>query len=628
MPRYLESQFNQNAPAGFVKANWWDQPKKEVHKALIPLMASLEHEQRHRDYLNRIYLSLFVGQGLIGLKGNQYAIRHRNTGQIDVNLARRIASAANSKLAKNKVRILHLTEGGNWSQQTRAKRMTKVVNGTFHSTNFYRENARAQLDSCIFDVGAVRFWREREKVCCEKVPGHEIRVDYMDARYGKPSQLHREMVVPRNKLIAQFPKHRELIKYAPHSDGTRQSGSRWVVDCVDVTMSWHLPSEEGGKDGMVAMVLPNGTLSAERYTHNYFPFVFHFWEQNPLGFYGQSICSQILGIQYNLRNTVQDIQDHVDLSTGFVVAEPGANFNKQALTNEVWRILETSGPVQYIAPPAFQRDKLDWVNWLINQGHEDTGLSQLFVTSRKPDGLDSGKALREYNDQNSERFQQAEQRYEETYVAADKIICGLYEEAYEELGNFPVQSSDNKVIQTIDWEAARMDGEDYVVRPVPTSFLPSTPAAKLQTIQEMLQAGLFGREEAMLLLDYPDLERVNTLAQAPLLNIEWRLEKMLDPDEPAYYPPEPTMNLSLAMKLASSAYNDAQVSGAPDENLELILRFMAQIEKMIEDAQAPPPQAAAPPMAEPPMEGPPIPGGNGAALPPEAMIPPGMPVPQ
>ena len=613
MPKYLDSKFTKSPGVSHINSAWWLEDKKKLHEHVQPLLRRLEHEQRNRDYQNKIAYSMWIGHGIAGLTGDKYTTKHKGTGTLRVNLARAICSAANSKMAKNKVRVLYQTEGGDFSQQARSKRLTKVINGTINGIGFHEKNARAQLDSTIFDLGAVYFWRDGKKVQCERVPGCELRVDYLDARYGEPSQLHRTKTGARSELLARYKDRHKLvkaIKEAKRSEGAVHSGGNYIADIIDLTYSWHLPSIDGAKDGLFTLTIDGATLEASPWENSFFPFVFQQWEPNPFGFYSQSVCSILLGIQHSINRVVQDIQDHVDLSTGFVAVDSGSSFNTQALTNMPWRVCETTGAMpQYIAPPAFQQEKLAWLEWLVGRGHEDTGLSQLFVTSRKPDGLDSGKALREYNDQNSERFQMAQLRYEQSYVDASNIIRALYEDAYKEEGDFKIKAYGAKFIESIDWEAARLDEEDYICRPVPTGFLPSTPAGKLQTIEEMLGAGLLGKEEAMLLLDYPDLERANMLNNAPILNIEKAIEGMLDPDKPKYRPPEGTMNLGLALKMVTAAYNEAQASGAPPENLKLLNKFLAALEVLLT-----PPQPAAP--AAPPAPMPAAPMPEAAPVPP------------
>lgn len=602
MPKYRESQFEKRSGKddGVVKAAWWTEPKDRVHKAVSALLETLRQDQQTRDADNHLYLRMFMGRSGGGIKGDAYARAGKNTGALNINVARTTASAANAKVAKNKVRVLHLTEGGNWGQQARAKRLTKLINGIFYASSVYREMARAQLDACIWDLGAVYFWREGTKVKCERVPGCELRFDAYDARYGRPSQLIRDMVVPRAKLLAEYAGDKavcKIIKEAPRAESDAHRPGQWVADCVEVRHAWHLKSGEGADDGYEAVTLQNGTLYCEPYKHDYFPFVFHIWEENPLGFGGQSVCSQLVGIQASVTKVARDIQDHSDLSTGFVAMESGSQVSKAAFTNDVWRLIEFTGtPPQMIAPPAFQQEKLAWLQFLLSRAPQDVGMSEMSVTSRKPAGLDSGKALREFNDLESERFQMVQQRWEESFVHASNIICDLLEEAHEEDGDFEIKVGASKLIESISWAAARIDRENYTTRPVPTSFLPSTPSAKLQTIQEMMQAGMLGREEGLLLLDYPDLERVNNQRIAPLLNIEWRIERMLDPDKPKYEPPESFMNLPLALKLARDAYNQAQQDGVPELNLQMLRDFASDCERIMAEQAA---KNAAPPPAAP-----------------------------
>jgi hypothetical protein len=307
----------------------------------------------------------------------------------------------------------------------------------------------------------------------------------------------------------------------------------------------------------------------------------------------------------------------MDLSTGYVAIEAGSSVDKADFTNEIWRLIEFANTAPaYIAPPAVSPEKLAHLQFLLAQAYERTGISPLSATSQKPAGLNSGKALREYNDVESERFQMNAQRYENAFVDAAEIITDFYEEIYEEDKSLRVRAYSSKLLEGIEWKKARMDREDYTVRAVPTSFLPSTPAAKYAQIQEMLQAGFLTREDAMMLLDYPDLERVSSMVNAPRLYVDMLIEHMLDPDDPKYRPPEPFDNHQLSLRCCTDAYNDARLRGAPEENLELLRRYIKSTERLIKQKQPPAP-AAAPGAVPPPMP-------QAGAPPPMPMAPPVM----
>ena len=136
----------------------------------------------------------------------------------------------------------------------------------------------------------------------------------------------------------------------------------------------------------------------------------------------------------------------------------------------------------------------------------------------------------------------------------------------------------------------------------PTSLLPTTPAAKLQKVIEMVQAGMIDNQEARGLLDYPDLEAVNQLATASSEGIKLMIEEMVEHGR--YHPPEPFMNLSMAIAMIQSAYLRAKINNAPEENLDLLRRFMQEaidmLSTMAQGATAPAPAMAGPGMGAPP----------------------------
>src|SRR5690606_23374763 len=104
-----------------------------------------------------------------------------------------------------------------------------------------------------------------------------------------------------------------------------------------------------------------------------------------------------------------------------------------------------------------------------------------------------------------------------------------------------------------------MDRESYVTRVFPTSILPTTPAGKLQTVQELTQAGFIEKEQAVDLLDFPDLEAYMGLKNAPIDCVKRIIEQFLDEGE--YQTPEPYMNIPLSKSMVQMAYIRAKNDG-------------------------------------------------------------------
>lgn len=609
-------------PNGRIITQWWKEPKTKVHEAVFPLVQYLEQEHEHRANNNLLYYSLFSGAEYTGLGANRYSRRKMSGDRLKLNIIHAMISTVMSKITKNKGRVIHLTEGGDYSARARGQKLTKITNGAFAQMKFHRVNAEAWRDACVFDLGAVKFYKRDGKVCCERVFPNEFRIDETEAVHGDPRSLHQVKPVSREVLIGLFPDKASSIRQAARSQN--QSNVRWVGDMVDVCESWHLPSAKDAKDGKHCITIENETLICEGYERDYFPFVFHRWDTLPLGFHGQGLSEQLVGIQHSINKVLQAISEHFDLGVGYIAIETGSNVNPDVLAiNEIARFIEFQGaPPQWITPDPISPMFLSWLELQYAKAFEIAGISQLSATGKKPAGLNSGAAQREYQEIETERFAEKVQRYEESFVTASKIILDMYEDIYSDRGELKIPSQGRNELETIDWEAARMDRDSYTTKIMSSSFLPATPGGKLEKVVEMMQAGMIGREEGMMLLDYPDLEKINELNNAALRNIDRKVERMLEPewdeDERGdqYLPPEPFDNHALAMRRVTAAYQAATLDGAPEENLELLRRYLIETQDAIEAAQAP---AQAPPMPGP---------GPGAAMPmppPDAMMAGAMP---
>jgi len=113
----------------------------------------------------------------------------------------------------------------------------------------------------------------------------------------------------------------------------------------------------------------------------------------------------------------------------------------------------------------------------------------------------------------------------------------------------------------------------------PTSALSSTPAARLADVQDLVGAGFINKEDALSLLDFPDLESSMNLLNADNKNLERIIEKMMDEGE--YFPPEPYQNLENCLRKTQQAYLMYKTQGAPDDRLELLRQFMEDCQNLL-----------------------------------------------
>lgn len=616
MPRVIEIP----APgtSSTIAGDWWRGDKRKVHEKVIPLARFLEQENAHRHNANEIYYGLLTGTSVRSLFGAGYAKRKRRGDRIRINIISSIVSTVASKIGKNKVRVIHLTEGGDYSTRERGRKLTKLTNGAFWKMGLFEQQRLAFRDAAAFDVGAVKFYKRGKQVQCERVFPNEFRVDEVDAHHGNPRSLHQVRPMSRDVLLKLDSEmgwgKRSSIQDAPqYSD--EFNPQRWTADMVEVTESWHLPSDDGRSDkdtdGLHTICIDGATLVAEPWAHPWFPFVFHRWDVLPLGWHGQGLSAQLVGLQAEINKTINAISEHIALGVGFMAVDSSSQIQKDTLgINEIGRIVEYAGDsrgAQWIAPDPVSQQYFSYLQYLIDQAYEISGVSQLSASGKKPSGLDAAVALREQQDIETERFASVTLRYEESFPKASEITLAFLEEIAKENGGLVVEYPEGtRLMNRIDWDEARLDREQYETRVVPSGFLPSTPSAKLQMVTELMEKNFLGSAEARQLLDYPDLEAANEQANAPIRNIDRRIELILNPDTPGGdladirppWVPSPYINAQLAVERARNAYEQAEIEGAPDENLDRLREFITNCEQMLQEAAA----AAQPPApANPPM---------------------------
>jgi hypothetical protein len=128
-----------------------------------------------------------------------------------------------------------------------------------------------------------------------------------------------------------------------------------------------------------------------------------------------------------------------------------------------------------------------------------------------------------------------------------------------------------------------MDADKYMMSVFPTSSLSTTPAARLADVQDMLQAGFIGKEQAISLLDFPDLESEMDLLTSDNKNLEKVIETMVHQGK--YFPPEPYQNLENALRKVQQAYLMYRLRGAPEERLELLRQYMEDCQALLMKAK-------------------------------------------
>ena len=560
---------------------WWTARKNDLYQELFAFVSALQSRQGYRTADNLKYARLYGNYDLGGLDLVNYSrveTSYNTVNRVTLNIIQSMIDTVVSKITKNKPKATFLTSGGDFSLQSKAQKLTKFVEGIFAYSEFYEKASLAFTDACIFGTGCLKIYVEKG----------QIKVDDIECYYAKPRQMHQEKDIHKDVLKQMFPAKAREIEIASSIDSTGQESYMGdLKEMVKVIESWHLSSGPKAKDGKHSICVSNATLFEEDYDKEYFPFVFFRWNVRPVGFFGQGLAEQLQGLQLEINKTLRTIQVSMHLvSVPKLLVEASSKIVSSHLNNRIGGVIKYAGtPPSYAPLGGVPPELFSHVDRLYSRAYEIAGVSQLSAQSIKPAGLDSGKALRTFNDLETERFMSVAKRYEKAFLDAAEIMIDLAKDIYEKNEDFGVKTSDNKFVETIKWKDVNMDADKYMMQIFPTSALSTTPAARLADVQDMLTAGFIGKEQAISLLDFPDLESEMDLLTSDNKNLEKLIETMVHDGK--YFPPEPYQNLENAIRKTQQAYLMYRMRNAPEDRLELLRQYMEDCQSLLMKSNTP-----------------------------------------
>ena len=611
------------------RQQWWESDDQSTVGAkradlLFQDVRRVEHLSSARRADDILHMRLYGNRDVAGM-GKEVRWRESDAARLRYNLAMAVCDALQAKIAKLRPRPRFLTNRGDWGKRKRAEAMEQAVDGEFYRNEVDDLGPDQFLDGAVTGTGFLRVCRDgRGYPLVERAFPLEILVDPHDGFYGKPRTMRHVRAVDRWTLLKRMKERGAssavlmAIRQAPSAT---QRNHPFLVrnadgDMIVLAEAWRLPSQYESGDGMYLSAIEGATLDVDEWERNCFPFSVYRWQKRQYGFWGRGAVEEIKPMQIELNHTLEKIQyilHNVSTVRHWVQAGGRISLSAKKMTNTPGEVLQYHGPT----PPttdvvnAVPRELFEQVDRLRAMAFAQVGLSELSATSQKPAGLNSGEAIRAYEDVGTERFILKGRDYEQAHMQLAKLIVmekrdiARDDDEEERPLMVPVRSGRGETVKTIKWADAELEEEHYVMKVLPQSALPGSPTGRVATVEGWIAAGLISPDEGKSLLDFPDLEEHESLAQAARDSILSAIQAMIDDGE--YVPPEPMMDLEMAIPLVSSAYNRLRWEGAPEERLELLTRFNDDVIAMQQQATAP----AAPAM---PAQAAPAPE-LGAALP-------------
>ncbi len=585
--------------------SWWEEDKGEVHECVSKLVDKLSDQSRAAREDNRFFLDLVSNGNTAGNDLNfglsQVALFGRVANKIRFNISRAAVDTAASLIAQNRTAPIYTTTMGDFGLSRKAEMRSRVLQGQFYDLGAYEIGADVFYDGASTGLGGVYGYVEVDKdgkpsPKIERFLPNELLVDDSDGRYREPRSIYRIRFVAKEVAKAMAPNKRiaeEIEKSAGPSD--RDHAELYIrkdpeVERVRIVEAWHLPSRKGAKDGRYVACTDKIALVDKPYERDRFPFAFYRYSNRAIGFFGQGLVERVCPAQIRLNEIAAAKKALQDLCSNTVcMVEENSNVEWEDLTNMPGQqITYRQTPPQWMTYTGTPPDLTAEERQIKEEVFLAEGISEQTAGGDKPVGLSSGKAVRAADDVMSRRLIQATRMFEDFYLQLAQLIVDLNDECAEidpqYLAKARKRNGRKTFLQAIPWKDMQFsDSDDYQVTMFPMSALPTTPAARMQQVEEMIASGFVSRPQALDLMMFPDVEAFASLETVDVDLVEYQIDRILDGMQEL---PIPTQDLKVATKLMTAAYNRAYMMEAPDEILQLFESYLAYA-KTLAPAPAP-----------------------------------------
>lgn len=587
---------------------WWlAGSDRELSEQLLSTIAYLKESQSYRYRQAAIYARLYGNMSLFSFIGSNIQKMDQMTGlptdRPTFNLIQSATDTLVSRISQSKPAPVFLTDDGDYKERKLAKQLNNFILGEFYQTKAYEKVATALRDALVEGTGVLKIYETADsKVALDRVLLTELLVDSNDSIYGEPRQLFQIKLIDRSVLAEIAPRYKKVIEMAEaaYPDNSSES-SKTVSDLVMVVEGWHLPSSKNAKDGRHTIACSSGVILDETYTKEKFPFVFLHYSPRLYGFWSQGLAEQLMGTQLEINSLLFTISKAIKLvGVPRVFVEEGSKVLTTAFNNDVGSIIKYRGikPIYEVAP-CVPQELYAQLQRLIDYGYQQCGVSAMQAASQKPAGLNSGEAIRSYDDISTDRSASLSKRYDNVFIDLAYAITDLAKDIAVREGKYQTVYPNKHGAKQVDLpEMERMENP-FVVQVFNQSSLPRDPAGRMQKVTEMIQSGMVTIREGRRLLDYPDLDQAEKLANASEERILQILDDMVE--EGKYLPPDPFMDLQLANELVVQYYNLYSAAKLEEERCQMLRDFHSQIQTIIQSAMPQPPMdlGMAPPQANP-----------------------------
>lgn len=525
-----------------------------------------------------------------------YEMSDVDTGILPViNVIRSAIETHVSKISQTKVRPFFNPVNGDYETYKVAENAQVFFDNYYQEENVYKKATEALRDAEIFEFGVL--WIDELDVKIKRVGPWQFYYDPAEYNYDKQF----------SRVFLEFRDY-------PVSILSRSETGKYLTD--DVLSAWENAPEYKVKYNVFYDLVNKERIEIvnDKVIHRYalasdiLPFEIIFYSNPVKGGFSTSLVDNLLPIQSQIDTLSHRIHLAAELNPANAIFIPQGSFGsdetikRSAINNRIGNIYEYDASVPGAGAPVVSTPRfidpqyLAMLQFWIATGLEMEGISQLSAMSKKPSGLDSGKALDTYNDAESERHN----------VILNSYIRFLMGIALKMIDIFPDDGlviPSRRGVKAITWKQVKKARKNLELQFGQSSVLSNDPSTKMEQIEKMISMGRLTQPEATKLLEFPDTNGMYNILNASYDDCQAIIQRAIEDEDYNYYEIVNTQELFSEIQkmiLRLDANNERpEVIARLNTLLTKVSRQMDEFNKTINNASAPPVVNAPAPAPEP-----------------------------
>jgi hypothetical protein len=610
---------------------WWRAPKEQAGKVVTENVMRMASDQSARRVLAQRRLSTYLGRAVGSLSSELYYSRGaagaETAGDTTQSFAMSAVDTGQAMIAsQQRPKGAAITKGGDYYERLEAKKISKFFEGCLQAPQGSYANTWELGEQCfhdceILEAGAVKVYADlwQKSIVHERVFAHDCYFDPLDAKMGSPKSLHHAFITDKWDLAERFPEYEKAILKSSldrvHREDVRNSGDNLIT----VYESWRR-----GRNGKHFMAV-NGSsepIVFEDYDREMFPIAFLMWQRNTVGGWSTPMVDAIAESQAYANLFLSWMLENARLQCGGTWFYERGSIEPTDLEGNIpgKGVPVKSGTQlpKFDTPQPFHPAFMDLFDRLRGMCFENVGVSEMSSQGKKEQSITSGVAIRTVNALQSQRFLPKSRAYEQFIVNINRLdLYAIQDLVAANIDPSMIVESEG-FIDTIDWSEITLPSDQYVVTLAASSSEEDSPAARKQTIQDLIALGY--QNIADELVKIPDVEWVTERQSAQRRYMDGviarytRFDARKQDVADVIDTPDPIFDLAKASVQMKDGYISAKADGAPEANLMLFRDWLSEADELMAKAQPAPP-------VDPAAGGPAPPQGGG-----EPMAPPAMPM--